>query len=157
MVLKHRAVAFYLPMNNKYIDNLIQKSRSRMGTTLASVRETRLTFENYTNAPTAFLMIADQSPSIPSRGHWINFMHRETSFLHGPEKHARINNLPLIYIDIQRVKYGYYEVELSVITEKPLELPEGEPTRLYAQCLEKSIHRNPESWLWSHRRWKHSH
>jgi KDO2-lipid IV(A) lauroyltransferase len=41
--------------------------------------------------------------------------------------------------------------------EPPYEnVPYGELTRLYAEQLEKSIRENPEYWLWTHKRWKHS-
>jgi len=35
-------------------------------------------------------------------------------------------------------------------------LPEGELTRQYVRYLEAVIRRNPDMWLWSHRRWKHA-
>jgi len=63
-------------------------------------------------------------------------------------------NLPVFYIDIQRVKRGFYEVKLSLLSDEPRELSEGEITRKYAQKLEEIIIKKPQDWLWSHRRWK---
>jgi KDO2-lipid IV(A) lauroyltransferase len=85
---------------------------------------------------------------------WIKFLNRDTPFLHGMEKYARIYNLPVVYIEVQRVKRGYYTVELSVLTTKPNELAKGVLTELYARKLESIILRQPENWLWSHNRWK---
>jgi len=90
------------------------------------------------------------------RAYWVQFLNRETAFLHGMEKHARLNNLPVIYADIQRIKRGYYVIEFSVLTQQPLELEEGVLTEMYARKLESIILKKPENWLWSHRRWKHS-
>lgn len=149
-------IAFYKPMNNKYIDKFVRRSRSRFGTTLASIHETSLTFKKYKDIKTLFLMAADQGmPKVSStRAFWIQFLNHDTPFLHGLEKHARINNLPVIYINVQRVRRGYYTVELSVLTTKPLELKEGALTEMYARKLESVILKQPENWLWSHNRFK---
>ena len=88
--------------------------------------------------------------------YWVKFLNRETPFLHGLEKYARLYNLPVIYIDIQRVRRGYYEVELLVLTKNPLELKEGVITEMYVRKLESIIISKPENWLWSHRRFKFS-
>lgn len=149
-------VAFYKPINNKYIDRFARWSRSRFGTTLATINETTLTFEKFREAKTLFLMAADQGmpKKFSERAYWIWFLNHDTPFLHGMEKHARLNNLPVIYIDIQRIRRGYYTVELFVLTAKPLDLEQGKLTEIYARKLESVILKNPENWLWSHNRFK---
>lgn len=151
---RFNSVAFYKPLSNKYIDRIIRKSRSKFGTTLASIKETSLTFEKFRNNPTIFLMAADQSPSNHSKAIWVNFMGIGTAFLHGPEKHARINNYPVFYGHVERVRRGFYTCEMSLLADNPVELPEGEITRRYAAKIESIIRKKPENWLWSHRRWK---
>jgi len=152
----YKAVAFYKPLNNKYIDRFVRWSRSRFGTTLAPIKETSKTFEDLKNTKTMFLMAADQGmPSkFKDKAYWVQFLNRDTAFLHGLEKHARNSNLPIIYTDIQRVKRGFYEIKLTVLTTNPNELPEGAITEMYARKLESIILKKPENWLWSHRRWK---
>jgi len=152
----YNTVAFYKPLNNVYIDRFVRWSRSRFGTTLASIKETSLTFEKYSKTPTIFLMASDQGmpKRYKDRAIWIKFLNRDTAFLHGLEKHSTNNNLPVVYVDVQRVKRGYYTVELTVLTNNPKELGEGVITELYARKLESVILKKPENWLWSHRRWK---
>ena len=101
-------------------------------------------------------MAADQGmpKKFAERAYWVQFLNRDTPFLHGMEKHARLNNLPVVYVDVQRIKRGYYTLELSILTTKPLELSEGALTELYARKLESIILKKPENWLWSHNRWK---
>ena len=151
---KHPIIAFYKPLSNKYINRFLQRSRRKFGTTLASIYETALVFER--NAPIAsvYIMAADQSPSTPEKSYWLQFFGRETAFLHGPEKYARMHNYPVVYVDVQRVKRGYYNVEAVILADDPASLPEGEVTRRYAGKLEEVIRKNPGSWLWSHKRWK---
>jgi KDO2-lipid IV(A) lauroyltransferase len=152
----YNVIAFYKPLGNPWVDKFIRWSRSRYGTTLVSIFETSKAFEKYKDEPTIYLMAADQSPAKSARdkAYWIDFLGLKTAFLYGPEKHARNNNLDVIYVDIQRVKRGYYELELSVLADNVKELPDGEITRLYAKKLETIIQENPANWLWSHRRWK---
>jgi KDO2-lipid IV(A) lauroyltransferase len=149
-------VAFYKRINNWYIDKLVRRNRSRFGTELASINETTLTFEKYKNIKTIFLMAADQGmpKGFVDRAYWIQFLNQDTPFLHGMEKHARLNNLPVIFVEIQRVKRGYYTIELSVLSTKPFELEKGALTEMYVRKLESVILKKPENWLWSHNRWK---
>ena len=147
-------VAFYKPMNNPRLDNFVRKNRSRFGTFLSPIRETTKTFEDNRGKGVIYLMAADQSPSNREAAYWIDFLGRDTAFLHGPEKHARINNYPVVFAAIRRVKRGFYELELSILAEDPSELPDGEITRRYAEKMEALIRENPANWLWSHKRWK---
>jgi Kdo2-lipid IVA lauroyltransferase/acyltransferase len=151
---KHTIIALYKPLSNKYIDRFTKRSRSKFGTTLSSIYTTGLTFERYVPSPAIFILAADQSPTNARKSYWVDFMGRDTAFLHGPEKYARMYDLPVLYADVQRVKRGYYTLEISILVEKPSEVAEGEITRRYAAKLEKVIRENPGSWLWSHKRWK---
>lgn len=154
LYINNKIIGFYKPLNNKPFDKFVRKSRSRFGTILTSIRETTRTFEANRGFPVIYIMAADQSPSNLKMAYWVNFLGRDTAFLHGPEKHARINNFPVIYAAIRRVKRGYYEMKLSFLVEDPSQLPVGEITRLYAEQLESLIKEDPANWLWSHKRWK---
>jgi KDO2-lipid IV(A) lauroyltransferase len=147
-------VAFYKPLSNKWIDQFLRWSRSRFGTTLASISETTTTFEKFKLKKTIFIMAADQSPAKAEKAIWVDFLGKDTAFLHGPEKHAINNNYPVFYVDIQRIKRGYYTLELSCLVENPADVPESEITRKFGKRLEATIKAHPENWLWSHRRWK---
>lgn len=149
-----KIVGFYKPLNNPYADRFMRKNRSRTGTHLASIYKTAATFERNKNTPTIYIMAADQSPSNQKRSYWVDFLGRDTAFLHGPENYARKYNIPLLYTKIERVRRGYYELTLSVLSDNPTELEKGEVTQRYAKALEDQINKQPENWLWSHKRWK---
>lgn len=152
--LKHNLVALYKPFANKWINRYVIKIRARYGTTLASIFKTARAFEENVNNTSFFLLVADQSPSNSRSAYWVDFLGRNTAFLKGPERNAKKNNLPVFFIDIQRIKRGYYEVEFSLLAEDPSTLVEGEITRRYAKKLEEQILEHPDNWLWTHRRWK---
>lgn len=153
--LKHHPIGFYKPIKNECIDNYMRGNRERNGAKVVSITKTSESFQLYKSEPALFLMVADQSPSKIELAHWRPFLNRETAFLHGPEKHARLNNLPVVYAGINKVKRGYYSVAFQLLTENPAEVPEEGITGLFAEALEKTIRRQPEYWLWSHKRWKH--
>jgi KDO2-lipid IV(A) lauroyltransferase len=148
-------VAFYKPMSNTQTDSFVKTHRARFNTRLASIGETALTFNVLSSLPHTYIMAADQSPSNVEDAFWLDFLNHDSAWLHGPEKYARKYEWPVIYVDIQKVKRGLYELKLVLLTDNPASLPDGEITRLYAQHLEKSILQEPAYWLWSHRRWKH--
>ena len=153
--LNYPIVGFYKPMTNKLVDAFVKSHRSKFNTRLAALRDTASTFRELEGFPNAFIMAADQCPSNLKECYWIDFLHHDTAWLHGPEKYARKYNLPVIYVDIQKIKRGFYELKLVVLTENPASLPDGEITKLYAEHLEKSILQEPAYWLWSHKRWKY--
>jgi Kdo2-lipid IVA lauroyltransferase/acyltransferase len=151
---KVQNIAFYKPLKNKWMDRMANRNRSRYGTILAPIRQTTSTFEAFRGQPVIYLMAADQSPSNRQAAYWANFLGRDTAFLHGPEKHARNNNYPVVFVAIRRVKRGFYELDLERIVEDPSKMRDGEITRLFAEKLEALIRENPANWLWSHKRWK---
>ena len=153
--IKHPLVGFYKPMTNKHIDAFTKRHRAKFNTRLASIGETSVTFDELSKKPNAYIMAADQSPCNPGDSYWFRFLNQDTAWLHGPEKYARKYNFPVLYVDILKVKRGYYNLKLVLFTDNPASLPEGEITRLYSQHLERSIIREPACWLWSHKRWKH--
>jgi KDO2-lipid IV(A) lauroyltransferase len=42
-----------------------------------------------------------------------------------------------------------------MLTENPQDMLDFEITEMHMNWLEESIKKNPQDWLWSHRRWKH--
>jgi KDO2-lipid IV(A) lauroyltransferase len=152
--MSSKFVAFYKPMKNWRLDKFVRSNRSRFGTVLSPIRETTKTFEANRGIPVVFLMAADQSPSNREAAYWADFLGRDTAFLHGPEKHARINNYPVVFAAIRRVKRGYYELKLSILADDPSQLSDGEITKRYAKYIEELIGEDPANWLWSHKRWK---
>ena len=152
--LRQDCVALYKPLSNKLLDRYVRKNRSRTGAFLGSIYKTARIFEERKNKVTAYIMASDQSPSNAKKSIWVSFLGRETAFLHGPEMYARKYNYPVVFVDIQRVKRGFYTMVFTVLSDQPNTMKPGEITALYAKKLEEVIRKKPENWLWSHKRWK---
>lgn len=156
LFIDRQNIGFYKPLSNKYIDSYFRKQHSSTSLTLASIKNTAQTFRDSINSytiPSTFLLVCDQSPTSP-KSHWVKFLNQDTACLHGADEYARLYNLPVYYIDIQRSARGFYIVNLKLLTAEPRTfLPEG-ITRLVMSELETIIRHKPEDWLWSHKRWK---
>jgi KDO2-lipid IV(A) lauroyltransferase len=151
---KHQPAVLYKPMSNQFIDNYFIKVRTRFGLEVVSIRQTNQYFMKEKPKPVGYYMIADQYSPSKERQKEVTFFSSKTPFLNGPEKYAVQLNIPVIYIEIQRVKRGYYSLRLIEIASDPKNLADGEVTQKYAELLEKSITKQPENWVWSHKRWK---
>lgn len=149
-----KMVTFYKPINNRFVNKYFEQHRERFNCKMISMMDTFYTFKHYKNDVVNYFMVADQSPSNLKRSYWVDFLNQDTPCIHGPENYARIYDFPVVFIEIRRVKRGFYELYFSLLTDTPSKLPEGELTRLYMEKLEAVIKRDPVYWLWSHRRWK---
>lgn len=81
--------------------------------------------------------IADQVPFWNNIHYWTDFLHHDTPVLTGTEKIAIKANFAVYYLDMQRVKRGYYKGEFKLLTDKPKECKKFEITEMYFRELEK--------------------
>ncbi len=150
----HKPVGFYKPLSNKYVDGYVQHTRVQGRAVLASIASTAETFSTGWGEPAIYYMVADQSPSSKRLAFWVNFLNQETAALHGPEKYARLYNMPVVFAHATKVKRGYYTVDFRMLEPEPENTGPGEITARYMQMLESVIKADPQYYLWSHRRWK---
>jgi KDO2-lipid IV(A) lauroyltransferase len=153
LAFKHSLVAFYKPLVNRHIDGYVEKNRAKRKIMLIPIDNARIPTREEGSAARAFLFISDQNTSSP-KAHWMKFLNQETPCYRGMDVYARQYNMPVIYIDIQREKRGYYNVMLEELVAEPEKLAPGKIVELYMRKLESVIVKKPEDWLWSHRRWK---
>jgi Kdo2-lipid IVA lauroyltransferase/acyltransferase len=147
------SMGFYKPLSNKYTDKYAEGKRGRFGFILVSIANTAKAFEQYKNDPATFVFVSDQSTS-SDKAHWVTFFGQDTACPPGVDKYSRLLHCPVMFVDIQRVGRGYYEVTLEELTDGKENLPEGVLTERYMQKLETILRAKPEDWLWSHKRWK---
>ena len=152
--LPYKVLAVYSPLKNKLFDRLFKYIRSRQGSYLIAANNMRAEMLPHRNTQYIIGLIADQSSPIPERTFWIRFFGKPTGFLKGPEMAARRNDYPVVFCHFSKVRRGYYVGHGKLASLHPKDLPEGQLTKMYAEFLEGVMTKNPEMWLWSHRRWK---
>jgi len=155
--LKHKPLAVYLPLNNKYFDNLFKKIRERFGAQTVPIHSLYKTLLEYNkkNVLTFSYILADQRPHKNIIKYWLNFLNQDTPVFTGFEKLAKKFQFSIVFSKTIKIKRGYYITEFELITENAAELKDFELTNIFFQKLEEAIKQSPECYLWTHNRWKY--
>jgi KDO2-lipid IV(A) lauroyltransferase len=151
---RQQLYVIYHPLSHELFNSMLYKMRSRFGTKLISMKDTFKEMVKNKSELNATAFIADQTPG-PENAYWTTFLKQDTPVFWGTEKIARKMNYPIVYVSIQRIKRGYYKLNAKTLFETPKDTAEGEISEAHTRILEKDILHSPETWLWSHRRWKH--
>lgn len=156
---KYTAFGIYKPLSNKRMDRFFYYLRTKTGGTPIPMKQTLRTIMECKKKGevSAFYFVADQRPMKSEIKHWLDFLNQKTPVISGMDKLARKYNMPVVFINIERVRRGYYEVSYDLIEENPAETKPDEITENYMRHLEKMIYKQPELYLWSHKRWKFSY
>jgi len=154
LLFKHKAIGIGMPMTNKFWDKKINSQSERYGMKVVHAKNYKDKLKEYTDTPTATLVLGDQNPSKANNSFWTQFLTQKSAFTFGAEIMANHTDSAVVYVNIKHVKRGYYELEIDLITETPRKEEYGAITEKYVSILENNILKNPEFWLWSHKRWK---
>lgn len=150
----HPLYPIYHPLANKYFDRFFYRMRTRLGAGAYPMKSAFREMIRNRKKVTATAFIADQTPP-PKNAYWMTFLNQDTAVFKGTETIAKKLDYPVIYISVIREKRGQYRLESELLVEHPRELADNEVTELHTRRLEQDIIKYPETWLWSHRRWKH--
>ena len=154
--LKEKVLVVYKPLSDKRFEKLVTSMRSRFGAILVPMKHTLRKIIEYNSQPHVLVLVGDQTPPREESQYFINFLNQPTAIFLGVEKIAVRTNKPVIYFSINKTKRGYYECLIKPLVEIPDQTKEYEITNIHTQVLENIIRKNPEYWLWSHKRWKFS-
>lgn len=155
--LKHHILNIYNPIRgNIAMEKFLLHNRQKWGSESIPVHKTaRAVIEyNLKGRLTGLWLAADQTPPATSK-FWTIFLNRETPFFQGPEKIASSTNQPVFFQHTKKTGRGKYSIEFSVLFENPKEVEQKEILLAYVRKAEEIIRKEPEYYLWSHRRWKH--
>ena len=149
----------YKPLTSAFFEEYMRYIRTRFGGVLIKMKDTMRHLVSTRHEPKAVSMVADQTPPFSEIQHWTNFMNQETGFYAGAEKIAKAFNLPVYFVHSHRTGRGRYQLIIERIDNQVLPGAAGKSNfpqiDIYAQKLEGLIRSEPQSYLWSHRRWKH--
>ncbi len=151
---KHQLYVIYHPLANKYFNILICKMRERFGTKLIPMQDTFRDMIKNRDELNATAFIADQSPN-PAKAHWMNFLNQDTPVFMGTEKIAQKIKYPIVFVSVKKLTRGYYTLMAELLQSPPYLGCEGDITEIHTRKLEADIIAQPETWLWTHKRWKH--
>ncbi len=154
---RYKPVSIYKPLQNKYFNRFINNIRSKNGMVLTPmsniIREILNDRKNNINTLSAF--ISDQTPVRSEIKYWTTFLNQDTPVYLGTEKVASKYDMAVVFFHIQKIKRGYYNLNIELLFDHTAGLPEYQITETHVRKLEAIIREKPEYWIWSHRRWKH--
>lgn len=152
-----RTYVVYKPIKNKYFDQFIRDVRSKFGSDLVPMKKAyNIIRESQKSAAEVglFALVADQAPKRSSAQFFTNFFNRISPVFMGGERMAQQYSMPVYFMRIEKVKRGFYKSHFDKITDDASKEKEWFVTDSFFEKLEDQIKRQPEYYLWSHKRWK---
>lgn len=157
LVAKIDCFTSYTKIQNKNFEKLIKDSRSKFG--MKCVRSNEIIKSILKNVKQQkqglYLLIADQSPMLHKSLYWTEFLNVKVPVFTGAEMISKKFDFAVVNMNTTRIKRGYYESEFELITNTPKEEEANEITNTYLRSTENHIYKQPEFYLWSHKRFKH--
>lgn len=146
----------YRKVNNDFWENQMRKVRSRFGNEALEANEVILNiFRSKNDGNSAYMFVADQTPHFSHVTYGLEFLNQRTPAFIGYDKLATRMDLAFIYCEMKKVKRGYYQVNYHRIYPDGEKFTENEVVRKFHKLLENTLHKRPDNYLWSHRKWKY--
>jgi KDO2-lipid IV(A) lauroyltransferase len=155
LIPDYKKIMVYKPLSNKESDSYYQKMRGRFGVILVPMKATLRKLVELKKELTFTVLASDQAPVKHEAQYFTRFLNQDTAFFMGAEKMGGMFNSTVVFGDMKYLKRGYYEYTFVPLAENPKQTEPNQITELYVKHLEDMIKREPEYWLWSHRRWKY--
>lgn len=151
--------ASYTKLANPYFDKVVKNMRSRFGViTVKSEDTVKTMFKNYkANKTGLYLLLSDQSPMLLRATYWTEFFGIKVPVHTGAATLSKKFNFAVVNYSVEKVKRGYYEAELTLITDEPKSYQNFDVIDEYLRLTEMAIRKQPGYYLWSHKRFKHEH
>lgn len=146
----------YRKVNSDFWENQMKKVRNRFGNEALEANEViKNIFRNKNNGESAYMFVADQTPHHSTVNYGLKFLNQRTPAFIGYDKLATRMDLAFIYCEMKKVKRGFYQVNYYRIYPDGDKFVNNEVIKKFHQMLENTIRKNPDNYLWSHRKWKY--
>jgi len=155
--VKYSGYAVYKQLSNKYFDRLVKRIRARHNSYLMTMNDTYKVMSGVQkrNEKAIYGFAADQSPMMGKNLYWNTFLGINVPMYTGAETLAKRFDLAVVFMNVNRYKRGFYKASFEVLTENPKKVDNYQLTDRYFELLEDQINKQPEFYLWTHKRWKH--
>ena len=147
----------YQPQNSTVFNEFSLACRTRFGAYAIKREEVAREVVKRRNIFRGIASVADQYPGLgKDKKYQTLFLNQETVFFYGTNQLITLTQFPTIFIDIRKIKRGYYEAYATEVARPPY-AKDSNIIENYVRKLEIAILENPSNWLWSHNRWKKRH
>ncbi len=146
----------YRKVNSTFWEERVKSIRNSYGNQAIEAREViRHIFRNTNDGNSAYMFVADQTPHSSEVTYGLKFLNQRTPAFIGYDKLATRMDLAFVYCEMKKVKRGYYQVNYHRIFPDGEQFTDYEVVRKFHHLLENTIRKNPDNYLWSHRKWKY--
>lgn len=146
----------YRKVNSDFWENQMKKVRNKFGNEALEANEVIMNiFRSKNDGESAYMFVADQTPHVAHVNYGLDFLHQRTPAFIGYDKLATRMDLAFIYCEMKKVKRGYYQVNYHRIYPDGEKFTEHEVVKKFHKLLENTLHKHPDNYLWSHRKWKY--
>lgn len=145
----------YKRLSSKDFDDLFLRIRARFGPKAIEMKSIYRTIVRNRNEGVTMLLgfLNDQRPRKHANEYWLKFLNQDTLAQTGMERIASQMGFAVAYLDIVKVKRGYFKCSVSAITPDASKEDEHFVTDTYTRKLEQTIKNNPAYYLWTHNKW----
>ena len=150
----------YKPLSNAFYDDLILRTRGKLGTELVPMKRVSAWMVEETGRAKAATLAVDQRPLDPKKAWWMEWMGQETAMHFGLEAFARKFDMPVVFFGVRKAKGKPRRLlgsALRIDHRCPHRSgPKARCSRRPMTASNPQLREDPAHWLWSHTRWKHS-
>lgn len=143
----------YKPLHSPFWDAFMLRARSRFGAQPMAIDDVGREVIRGRRRRRIIVMLADQAGP-RNGGYWTEFLHRPASFYRGADTLAKTLKVPVLFAQCLREDVGRYEVRFHKISDVPHPNDSEEILERYVRTAETMIAEQPETYLWTNRRWK---
>ncbi len=145
----------YKRLSSKDFEDLFLRIRARFGPKAIEMKSIYRTIVRNRNEGVTMLLgfLNDQRPRKHANEYWLKFLNQDTLAQTGMERIASQMGFAVAYLDIVKVKRGYFKCSVSAITPDASKEDEHFVTDTYTRKLEQTIKNNPAYYLWTHNKW----
>lgn len=146
----------YRPLDSKWFDSVMLRLRGRFGAESYKKKNVLRDLLTLRRDGIAWCVgfMSDQKPSHGDPTYVMKFLNHPTAAITGTETLATRLKTAVIYWDMHKTSRGHYKIAMRHIADDASTHPQHEITDRYMHMLEDTIHRQPDLWLWTHKRWK---
>jgi len=146
------------PLDNPYLNRYVMDARQKRGLTILDKKGATERMDEILRSRRCVTFIADQDAG--RKGLFVDFFGRPASTSKAPALMAMRYEVPLVVGYGRRLDHRYgaeFGIERIIHPEEWADKddPVRWITQEYTRAIESVIRRNPEQYLWVHRRWKH--
>lgn len=156
IIPQEKCFPIYRKMQNPFWEEKIRKIRSRYGNEALEADDVmKHILRNPNDGNSAYMFVADQTPHISMVNFGLKFLNQKTPAFIGYDRLSSRMNVTFVYCEMEKVKRGHYKVTYHEILPDNDKFEPYEVVKKFHKNLEKTINKNPDNWLWSHKRWKY--